>query len=238
MISAIRNPQSAKKQNLVLAKCKHNRKLFIQLSNANAFKCFGTSTCKGAISPIVTVSKRVKQHYPSLGFTLLEMMVVIGLIALITGWAVPGIKKAYEDFRIKETLSHIDTYISSSRSYYLIKSEFVEDATPDLLKPHAAIFFPKYYHTRTIYYNRYYMNVKPYRGTTYDIDGWVQSSTGRFMITLWADESAVDFWRTLLREKYPGWYTNISYGKGIQLGLPDVTPQYVTESGSFRNRYY
>ena len=31
------------------------------------------------------------------------MMVVIGIIAIITQWAVPGIKKLYEDFKVKET---------------------------------------------------------------------------------------------------------------------------------------
>ena len=183
---------------------------------------------------MITVSKGVKL-YRSFGFTLIEMMVVIGLIALITGWVVPGIKKAYEDFKIKETLSHIDTYISSSRSYYLVKSEFIEDETPDYLRPKAAIFFPSYYHDRTLYYNRYHMNVKPYKGDKYDIDGWVHSGTGRFMITVY--NSDLDTLIALFREKYPGWYIR-KLSDRVQLGLPDVDSQYVSETGSFRNRYY
>ena len=57
------------------------------------------------------------------GFTLIEMMVVIGVIAIVVSWAVPGIKKVYGDFRIMQTYDYIDTVLSAQRAFYLIFNE-------------------------------------------------------------------------------------------------------------------
>ena len=51
------------------------------------------------------------------------MMVVIGIIAILGVMVVPGIKKAYGDFKIRETYDRIDSVISSMRSFYLVFNE-------------------------------------------------------------------------------------------------------------------
>ena len=50
-------------------------------------------------------------------------MVVIGIIAILSAFVVPGIKKAYSDFKIRETCDLLDTLASAKRSYYLIYNE-------------------------------------------------------------------------------------------------------------------
>ena len=47
-------------------------------------------------------------------------MVVIGVIAILGVLIGPGVKKAYDDFKINKTLQEADTLITSLRSYYLI----------------------------------------------------------------------------------------------------------------------
>ena len=58
-----------------------------------------------------------------MGFTLIEMMVVIGIIAILSSFVVPGFKKAYDDFKLRESLDYIDTTMSALRSFYLIHNE-------------------------------------------------------------------------------------------------------------------
>ena len=57
------------------------------------------------------------------GFTLIEMMVVIGIIAILGAVIVPGFKKIYSDFRMMETYNMLDSILSSMRSFYLIRNE-------------------------------------------------------------------------------------------------------------------
>lgn len=51
------------------------------------------------------------------------MMVAIGIIAILGAVIVPGVKKAYSDFKIKETYALLDTLFSAERSFYLICNE-------------------------------------------------------------------------------------------------------------------
>ena len=50
-------------------------------------------------------------------------MVVIGIIAILGAVIVPGFKKAYDDFKIRETYHNIDIVLSAIRSYCLVCSE-------------------------------------------------------------------------------------------------------------------
>ena len=51
------------------------------------------------------------------------MMVVIGIVAILSAFVVPGIKKAYGDYKIRETYDCADTIQSAMLSFYLIFSE-------------------------------------------------------------------------------------------------------------------
>ena len=169
------------------------------------------------------------------GFTLLEMMVVIGIIAIITQWAVPGIKKAYEDFKVKETYSHIDTFITSFRSYYLVRSEFPADSTPDLVKKNYVWCLPSNFYKRTEKNaNEYYIHIKPYEGTSYDVDAWITSSSQNFHMTLWTNVPDKWYERLIKRYDYVLKRTNymtIEDFREINFGI-------AFEESYLRNRYY
>ena len=51
------------------------------------------------------------------------MMVVIGIIAILGAVVVPGVKKAYGDFMVKEFCYLIDRMVSACRSFYLVFNE-------------------------------------------------------------------------------------------------------------------
>ena len=166
------------------------------------------------------------------------MMVVIGIIAIITLWAVPGIRKAYEDFKIKETLSHIDTFISSFRSFYLIKNEFPGDSGNNYIKTKYVWCLPNSYYTRTLNNNsEYQLNVSPYKAISYDLDNWFDSSEKSFFVSVYK-HTAANGWFPRLQEKYPYFVVYKTNGGSACLGFPEVVKAYVTEDTGFRNRYY
>ena len=66
-------------------------------------------------------AKRLKR-----GFTLIEMMVVIGIIAILAMWAIPGVKKVYNDFKMRGTIDKIDMLASAMRSCYLVFNETIQ----------------------------------------------------------------------------------------------------------------
>ena len=223
----------------MLTECKHNQDFSYQIFRINASEYSeATTRRKGTISPIITASKGIKHHCYFLGFTLIEMMVVIGIIAIITLWAVPGIKKAYEDFKIKETLSHVDTFVSSFRSFYLIKNEFPEDSGNNYVKTKYAWCLPNSYYTRTLRNSEYQLNIKPYQATAYDIDNWLFSDRHKqFYITIYRQGGAQEWYARLL-EKYPMCKIHLDDGHAACLSFMPNLEQYVTEDTSFRNRYY
>lgn len=194
MISAIR-----KKQNLVSAKCKHNRNFSYQISKVSASEC---SVREGAILPIVTASKGIKHHCYFLGFTLIEMMVVIGIIAIITLWAVPGIRKAYEDFKFRQTFDELNTFVSSFRAFYLVQNEFPADSGNNYIKTYYAWCLPSSYYTRTVQDSQYRLNVQPYKATSYDVDNWFHNSDQSFFVSIYKHTTA-NGWFPRLQEKYP-----------------------------------
>ena len=59
-------------------------------------------------------------------------MVVISIVGILVLIAVPGFKKAYQDFWIQRTLSDADTLLQSCRSYYLIYNEIPPDSQKNL----------------------------------------------------------------------------------------------------------
>ncbi|MDR2396332.1 MAG: type II secretion system GspH family protein [Puniceicoccales bacterium] len=54
------------------------------------------------------------------GFTLVEIIVSLCIVAILAAIAVPGFKKATEDFRLNEFACNFDSLIKATRSYYLM----------------------------------------------------------------------------------------------------------------------
>ncbi|MGX8716804.1 MAG: type II secretion system protein [bacterium] len=177
-----------------------------------------------------------RQHCCTLGFTLIEMMVVIGLIALISLWALPGIKKAYEDFKVNETLDHMSTFVSGFRAHYLIESEFPGDTTPDWINIHPTWCLPSNYFTRNASNGKYYLNIKPYRGTSYDIDSWIASGSKNFHISLYT--SACDWWFSRLRKRFRSVVTKSGDGCVTVEDYHEINFGIIFEDSAWRNRYY
>ncbi|MDR0392992.1 MAG: type II secretion system GspH family protein [Puniceicoccales bacterium] len=61
------------------------------------------------------------------GFTLIEVVVTLCIVAILTAIAVPGFKKATEDFRLNATLEDTLDIMKACRAYYLIFNEFLPD---------------------------------------------------------------------------------------------------------------
>ena len=217
--------------------CKHNRKFSCQISSVSASEYSETTTKnKDAISAIIIGAEKEK-HRLSSGFTLLEMLVVIGIVALITSWAVPGIKKAYEDFKFRQTFDELNTIVSSFRAFYLIQGEFPEDSGNNYVKTYYAWCLPSNYYTRTLKNSEYQLNVKPYKATSYDVDNWFGNPEKSFFISIYKHTEA-NGWFPRLQENYPFFVVYKTNGGSACLGFPEVVQIYVTDSTAFRNRYY
>ena len=227
------HPQSAKKQILIGTECKQNCKLFGIASEVKSPGNFAEIiNGKLLLSIIVSGSKRRP------GFTLIEMMVVISLIAIVGAWAIPGLKKAYDSFKITETFDHLDTFRSSFRAFYLIMNEFPTDSDRNYVKAEVAWCLPGSYYTRTLSGNKgYELNVIPYQGTVYDINNWFRSlsvpiEVQQFFITLYGDS----IWLQRLRDRY-GNAAVYNYG-GKDLNFPEIDGVQLNEEPNLRNRFY
>ena len=172
-----------------------------------------------------------------MAFTLVEMMIVLCLISIVMTYAVPEIKKAYEDFRVNETLEHVRTLVSSFRSYYLLENEFPPDGSnTDLVEKNSVWCLPNCYYTRTLKNNNeYYLRIKPYQGTYYDIDNWIKKKDKKFYITIFTNKQ--DEWLGRLGKRFSvlakqQGYVTIGDFQEINFGITNE------DSDKFRNRYY
>ena len=113
---------------------------------------------------------RVKQQKVK-GFTLLEMLIVIGLLVIVTTVAVPKFKKCYDDIHINKTLDDLDSLLQSTRSYYLIMNEVPEDENPARIPEEVAwAMQPNFLGSKGEgYYN---ISIKNWSGDRYDWDYW------------------------------------------------------------------
>lgn len=100
------------------------------------------------------------------GFTLIELMVVIGVISIVGIVIGPGLKKTYEDFKIKQTVDEVFTLINTCRAHYLIFNEFPEDTGKQEIHKTLKFFMPSHFFNRMLYDDKYYkLNIHPYGGT-------------------------------------------------------------------------
>lgn len=170
-------------------------------------------------------------------FTLIEMMVVVLLIAIVSGWAVPGLKRAYENFKIDETFHHINTFASSFESFYLIENEFPEDCKNNYIKACDAWCLPGNYYTRNGNKSEYQLNVKPYQATAYDIDNWIiKDGYCQFYISIYNFLGTQD-WGGRLQRKYPTYRVRLE-GKSACLEISPGLEKCAVEPGYYRNRFY
>jgi prepilin-type N-terminal cleavage/methylation domain-containing protein len=112
------------------------------------------------------------------GFTLIEVVVTLCIVAILSAIAIPGFRKATEDFRLNATLEDTVDILKSFRAYYLIFNEFPPDssvmgAVPGRLLP----FVPsRLRNPATGKWNAVPLGNKAY---SYDIDNWMGSGGNR-----------------------------------------------------------
>ena len=114
-------------------------------------------------------------------FTLIELMIVIAIISLISIIAKPGLKKAYEDFQIKQTVELTDALMKCYRSYYLIFNEFPKDVKGNYIPGKVACIFPSNYFKKSKSYDsnstnssyNYQLTKIPYGSPYFDFDNWI-----------------------------------------------------------------
>ncbi|MDR0756213.1 MAG: type II secretion system GspH family protein, partial [Puniceicoccales bacterium] len=88
-------------------------------------------------------------EYPSAsvsrkGFTLVETIVALCIVAILTAIAVPGFRKATEDFRLNATLEDTLDIMKACRAYYLIFNEFPQNADWDDIPSKMYPFVPRH----------------------------------------------------------------------------------------------
>ena len=118
------------------------------------------------------------------GFTLLEMLVVIGLLVLVTTVAVPQFKKCFQDIQLNKTLDDLDSLLQATRSYYLVMNELPEDEYSGRVSEEVAWamqsnFLGPIDSDSDYKGNFYYLTIKNYSGYSYDWDFWCDNDDFR-----------------------------------------------------------
>lgn len=142
------------------------------------------------------------------GFTLIEMLVVIGIIAIVTMSAIPSLKGIYRDFRVRQTLEEVDTFITGMRSHYLIMNAFPEDCVVNQVKIKEAWCLPRNFYSFTSgeYYN---LVPRPYgkkasgnNSPAYDIDSWLPSKRKMLFTVRYLENNILGIYKTKLQQTY------------------------------------
>jgi prepilin-type N-terminal cleavage/methylation domain-containing protein len=124
--------------------------------------------------------------YPSSsrnGFTLIEIVVTLCIVAILTAIAVPGFRKATEDFRLNEFAYNFESLIKACRNYYLIFNEWPGDDSRNVV-PVGNIhhFLPNHlYKGDQFIYTPLRKN-----DTSFDFQNWIGSSCSRKTVGLTA----------------------------------------------------
>jgi prepilin-type N-terminal cleavage/methylation domain-containing protein len=98
------------------------------------------------------------------GFTLIEVVVTLCIVAILTAIAIPGFKKATEDFRLNATLEDTVDIMKACRAYYLIFNEWPADAG-DNIETKLCPFVPNRLMNPSKRWNR-----RPLNSTAYNYD--------------------------------------------------------------------
>lgn len=182
------------------------------------------------------------------GFTLIEMLVVIGMVTIVTAVALPSLRGLFQEFKINQTIEEADTLISSYRSHYLIMNEFPVDTHYDTLKDTKADWcFPRNFYTTS----PHKFSITPYKGTQFDFELWAVSTSASDIASMKTQDAILINMRGLsdpaVTEKYKAKLSNLypkislpMNGTSI-LGIvfPEFTKEYCdVEVLAHRNRYH
>ncbi|MDR2769032.1 MAG: prepilin-type N-terminal cleavage/methylation domain-containing protein [Puniceicoccales bacterium] len=120
------------------------------------------------------------KHKKSCGFTLVEIMVALCIVTILSTIAIPGFKKATEDFRLNEFACNFDSLIKSFRSYYLIFNEWPADVSNNVIPSGNIRHFLQHH----LYKGNNFI-YKPLRksGAAFDFENWALND-GRVMATM------------------------------------------------------
>ena len=113
------------------------------------------------------------------GFTLLEMLIVIGLLVIVTTVAIPHFKKSFQEIHLNKTLDDLDSLLQSTRAYYLIMNELPEDEDPGRISEEVAWAIQANFLgpiDSVAHYNGnfFWLTIKNYSGINYDWDYWYE----------------------------------------------------------------
>ncbi|MDR0393222.1 MAG: prepilin-type N-terminal cleavage/methylation domain-containing protein [Puniceicoccales bacterium] len=120
------------------------------------------------------------KHKRSCGFTLVEIMVTLCIVAIFTIIAVPGFKKTMQDLKLNEFACNFEGLIKAFRSYYLIFNEWPNDGSRNTIPPKNILYFlPNHLHKGN------QLTYSPLRknGTSFDFENWILND-GRIMSTV------------------------------------------------------
>ncbi|MDR1254795.1 MAG: type II secretion system GspH family protein [Puniceicoccales bacterium] len=115
------------------------------------------------------------------GFTLIEIIVALCIVAILTAIAIPGFKKATEDFRLNEFACNYESLIKAYRSYYLIFNEWPADGGRNTIPAgNIRYFLPNHLYKGT------QLTYTPFRksSTAFDFENWIGQKDGRVMPTV------------------------------------------------------
>ena len=184
---------------------------------------------------IADLPKHFATHKQS-AFTLIEIMFVITLISVLMCWSVPSIKRAYKDFKTKETFEQINTLIASIKAFYLIDNEFPSHCQNNKIMAKDAWCFPHIYYDKTSNKSEYVLAIHPYGAPAYNLDNWLDNTKHRqFYVAIFKNPSAYE-WHMRLRDKYPTYKNHLEDNHAACLGFWPKLENYI-ESG-YGNHFY
>ena len=203
---------------------------------------------------IVYQSSSKKRPSPK-AFTLIEMMVVLGILAIVSIWATPSIKRAIDDITMQKNAETFDTLYSSMRSYYLVLNEFPPDPQDGYVPKKAAWALPSTFYNHTLQADealtwKYTFNVKPLNfgddpknlELIYDIDNWIENKVQTYhsmFITVRKTNSnnMNTSWDDFLQERYLYVLGNVRDCSAAFVGYPEL-PISFSCNEALTNRFY
>ncbi len=75
-----------------------------------------------------------KMNAKNKGFTILEILVVLAVLAILIGIAIPRIKGMQDQANISKVRSELKTIQTAIESYYINKNNTYPDSAPDITK--------------------------------------------------------------------------------------------------------